>query len=282
MATFQNQATLSYNGTVTTSNITTGELLDPLTATKTAVMDNYTARDDVTFIISILNSGSTALSDITVTDNLGSYQFNGAALVPLSYVVDSIHYYVNGVLQSAPTVANQNPLTVTGINIPAGGNVSLIYEARANQFAPLSAGSSITNTATVSGAGIPTPITAEEVINAENAAELTISKSVSPSTVTDNSQISYTFVIQNSGNTAADTDVVVTDTFTPALDAISVTLDGTPLTLNTDYTYDAISGQFSTVAGRITVPAATYTQNAVNGNWIVNPGVSVLTVTGTI
>ncbi len=282
MATFQNQATLSYNGKVTTSNITTGELLDPLTATKTAVMDNYTANDDVTYIISILNSGSAALSDITLADNLGSYQFNATNLVPLTYVADSIHYYVNGVLQSAPTVENQNPLTITGINIPAGGNVSIVYEAKANQYAPLSAGSSITNTATISGAGIPTPITASEVINAENVADLTISKSVSPTTVADNGQLTYTFVIQNSGNTAAGADVVVTDTFTPALDPISVTLDGTAWAANTNYTYDAATGQFATIAGQITVPAATYTQDAVNGNWIVNPGVTVLSVTGTI
>ena len=37
MATFYNQATLSYGGNTTTSNITTGELLDALTAVKTAL-----------------------------------------------------------------------------------------------------------------------------------------------------------------------------------------------------------------------------------------------------
>lgn len=47
------------------------------------------------------------------------------------------------------------------------------------------------------------------------------------------------------------------------------------------YTYDPDSGRFATLAGRITVPAASYTQNA-DGTWTVKPGVSVLTVTGTV
>ena len=42
MAIFTNQATLSYNNTVTTSNITTGELLEVLSVTKTALSGTYT------------------------------------------------------------------------------------------------------------------------------------------------------------------------------------------------------------------------------------------------
>ena len=37
MATFTNQATLTYNGQTTTSNVTVGELVETLTAAKTAV-----------------------------------------------------------------------------------------------------------------------------------------------------------------------------------------------------------------------------------------------------
>ena len=47
MATFYNQAVLSYNGNTTTSNITTGELLEVISATKTAVVDEYTENDAV-------------------------------------------------------------------------------------------------------------------------------------------------------------------------------------------------------------------------------------------
>lgn len=44
MAAFYNQATLSYNGNTTTSNITTGEILEVLSATKTALRDTYNAK----------------------------------------------------------------------------------------------------------------------------------------------------------------------------------------------------------------------------------------------
>ena len=39
MATFYNQATLSYNGTVASSNITSGEILEVLSVEKSAVSD---------------------------------------------------------------------------------------------------------------------------------------------------------------------------------------------------------------------------------------------------
>jgi len=283
MATFYNQAVLSYNGNTTTSNITTGELLEVLSATKTAVVDEYGANDAVTYVISIINSGATAFTGLTVTDNLGAYEFGTITLVPLTYSDGSVLYYENGVLQPTPTVTATTPLTISGINVPAGGNATIIYEARVNGTAPLDVTGTITNTAVISGNGI-TPVTVEETINADIAPTLTISKAISPSTVTENGRITYTFVIQNSGNaeaTATD-NVVVTDTFNPVLTGLTVTFDGAAWTEGVNYTYDEATGIFATVAGQITVPAATYTQDPTTGNRITTPGVSVLTVSGTI
>ena len=48
------------------------------------------------------------------------------------------------------------------------------------------------------------------------------------------------------------------------------------------YNYNEATGQFNTVPGQITVPAATYTQDPVTGVWSVMPGTVVLTVTGTV
>ena len=79
MAAFYNQATLSYNGNTTTSNITTGEILEVLSATKTALRDTYNANERVTYIISILNSGNTAFTGLTVTDNLGAIKIGRAS-----------------------------------------------------------------------------------------------------------------------------------------------------------------------------------------------------------
>ena len=50
MATFTNQATLTYNGGTASSNITTGELLEVLTATKTAVVPTYRSGRPITYL----------------------------------------------------------------------------------------------------------------------------------------------------------------------------------------------------------------------------------------
>ena len=71
MATFTNQATLTYNGTTTASNIVTGEILEVLSAQKNAVVDAYTAGDDITYVVSILNTGQAPLTGLTLTDDLG-------------------------------------------------------------------------------------------------------------------------------------------------------------------------------------------------------------------
>ena len=68
MAIFQNQATLSFNGIVTNSNIATGEILEAVSVTKTAIVDRYTSNDDITYVISIVNSGATAVNNVVITE----------------------------------------------------------------------------------------------------------------------------------------------------------------------------------------------------------------------
>lgn len=281
MAVFYNQATLFYRDTVTNSNVVAGELTEVLSAEKTAVVSTYTANDVVTYIISLVNTGTVPFQGLTVTDNMGEY---GNAIRPLTYVDGSVKLFRNGVLQTAPTVTMEAPLTISGISVPAGGNALLIYSASVNQFAPLDVDGAITNTATITGTGVSTPITVTETITAATEALLTISKSINPSTVSENGQLTYTFIIQNTGNTAASADdqITVTDTFNPTLNPISVTYNGNPWSSPTNYTYEPTSGLFTTVAGQITVPAATYSQNQETGAVTVTPGVTVLTVTGTV
>jgi uncharacterized repeat protein (TIGR01451 family) len=167
--------------------------------------------------------------------------------------------------------------------VPAGGNVTLTYEAEVNSYAPLAAEASITNTATIAGAGV-TPVTVNETVNAASGPLLTITKSVSPVPVTENGTLTYTFLIQNLGNTAADaaTGVVITDTFNPVLENLTVNFNGTAWAEGTNYTYDTTTGLFTGTAGGITVPAATYTQDPVTGAWGINPGVSTLVISGTV
>lgn len=284
LAQFTNQAQLAYNDSVINSNIAVGEILEVLSVTKTAVGDDYGADSNLTYVISVVNSGATPFNALTLTDDLGAYASDTSTLVPLTYNEGTVTYYINGILQSVPAVtADGTNLVISGISVPADGNATIVYEASTNRYAPLETGAEITNTVTLSGGGI-TPVTAEETVTAESEPELSVTKSVSPVPVAENGTLTYTFVIQNVGNTPATADdlAVITDTFNPVLSNLAVTFNGEAWTEPADYTYDETTGVFSSVAGVITVPAATFTQDPATGVWVTTPGVSTLTITGTV
>ncbi|MBR4193983.1 MAG: DUF11 domain-containing protein [Oscillospiraceae bacterium] len=284
MASFTNQATLRYNGVSVSSNTVTGQMISPLSLTKTAGEDQYAPGDTLSYVISVVNDGSVTYEGLSLTDDLGGYEAGTGTAWPLAYVPDSVRYFINGVPQPAPAVTPGGPLVISGLSVPAGGNAMLVYETEVTAAAPLLAGSQITNTATLSGTGLTAPLTAQATVSVETGAELSVVKSLSPATVAPNGQLTYSFTIQNSGNEAAgaDANVTISDLFDPVLKNLSVSLDGQPLALTTDYSYSEANGQFDTVPGRITVPAATYAQTASDGDWIVTPGEAVLTVTGTV
>ena len=284
MAIFSNQATLTYNGSSTNSNIAYGEILDVLAATKTAIEGSYTPGQLVTYAVTLRNTGTAPLTGLIVTDDLGGYLFNGTTVYPLTYETGSAALFANGVPQTAPTVAAGPPLMFSGITVPAGGDVVLVYQARANAYANPTAEGSILNTVTITGDGLSAPVTATETVTAATAPQLTISKSITPAQVVDNERVTYTFVIQNSGNqpVVATDNAAITDTFNPILTALAVTFDGTAWTQGVQYNYSEATGVFATVPGQILVPAATYTQDPVTGAYTVTPGIATLTVTGTI
>lgn len=281
MALFFNQATLSFGGTLTNSNVTTGEIINALTATKTAVSESYSRGDGVAYAISIVNSGADDISDVTISDDLGTFTQGALTLTPLTYIDGTVKYYLNGTLQEAPTVNPGPPLEISGISIPAGGNALIIYEAEANSFADAAAGSTITNTATVSD-GCEASSSATVPVREET--ELSITKFVCPDRVNCNGELSYTFVIQNTGNAeaVATDDVIITDTFTPVFASVTVTYNGEVWTEGVNYTYDAQTGEFATLPGQITVPAATFVRDPVTGVVTVTPGTAVIKVTGNL
>lgn len=288
MATFFNQASLTYgNGTIN-SNTVSGELVEVISATKNTLQRAYRNGEPITYVINLQNTGNTTISGLTITDNLGA--FNPPTIPPiggvpaLRFVLNSLQYYSNGVLQNTPTITETNPLTITGISIPANGNASILYQTTLSEYAPLDTGSTITNQATISGAPLTDDIVLTHTIPVDATPLLSISKSICPDTVTPNSEITYTFTIYNRGNLTAGTAdaIIVSDTFNPILRNLSVTYNGSPWAPINDYAYDENTGVFESVAGQITVPAATYTQDPVTGEITTTPGISTLKVTGTV
>ena len=283
MATFKNQATLTYNGITTSSNIVTGEIVGVLTASKNALQASYGAGDVLSYIISLINSGDAALTDVTVTDDLGKYSSGGASYVPLTYVTGSAVSFVDGVMKPVAAAVTADGLVFSSVTVPANGNTLIFYEAEANEYAPLAADGSIMNSITASSASLGSPAAASKTVPARSEPTLSISKTLAPLSVNENGSLTYTFTIENTGSEAAGeaAQLVITDEFDPVLTNLAVTLNSAPLTLGTDYTYSSATGVFSTTAGAVTVPAAEISQGA-DGVWSVVPGTAVLTVSGNI
>lgn len=280
LAVFTNQATLSYSGRSVNSNVIAGELVEALTLTKTAVTAGYAPGSTATYVVSLVNAGETPMSGVTLTDDLGAYAVGEETVYPLSYAEGSLLYYVDGVAQSAPAVTAGPPLTVTGLEIPAGDSVMLIYQAEVTPFAPLGDGAMITNTVTTAGS-CGGPITASAAITPDETPRLSIAKSLSPERISGCGEVTYTFVLQNVGGAAgAEAAVSVADTFDPVLSGLAVTLDGEVMD-PAGYTYDADTGAFATVPGALTVPGAGYARRR-DGQWLTTPGVTVLKITGTV
>lgn len=285
MAQFTNQATLSYGDTVTTSNIALGEVLEVLSATKTAVNGVYYGQNDtITYIISLINSGAVPLNNLTVTDNLGTFDFGTGTLTPLVYTTGSVKYYQNGVISPSPSVTtSESQVVFSGISVPANGNSTLAYEVTVNNLAPLDEGAEITNVATINGGGV-TPISASETVTSEVGPNISITKSISPVPVADGATVTYTFVIENTGNRAlvATDNAVIRDLFDPILTDVTATFNGVVWTEGTEYNYNQATGLFESVPSNITVPSATYTRDPVTGIVSLIPGTSTLVITGTI
>lgn len=286
MATFYNQATLSFRGNVVNSNTTEAELISGLELTKTPITNSYSAGSSVVYAITLTNLGATAYNGLALTDNLGAYTTpTGTVAVPLDYVEDSLLFYVNGMPQETPVISIEGgSLEISGINLPSNSTAMVIYEAIANEFAPIAQASEITNTVTTSGRECEQALSASATISVNEAPVLTIAKAVCPSAATCNEPLTYTMIVQNLGNSpiVATDNVIISDIFNPAFTDITVTLNDTELTENVGYTYNQQTGEFNTTEGAITVPAATYTQDPDTGAITTTPGVSVLTITGTV
>lgn len=284
MATFSNQATLSYGGKVTNSNIVTGEITESVTAEKTALSRTYRIGQRIPFLIRIQNGGQIPFTCVTVTDDLGAYLHEGTLFAPLSYINDSLRLFINGVPASSPTVSSPSPLTMQNLTIPAQSTLLLFYETEVNAYAPMGENVTITNTATVFGTTLPEPLTVSCTLTEADAPFLVLSKSICPCSVSENDTLSYTFVVQNIGASPAlaDENITIKDVLCPVLSSLSVTYNDVPWQSGVEYTYDETSGLFTSLPGQITVPAATFSQNPATCTYDLTPGVATLRISGTV
>lgn len=230
-----------------------------------------------------MNTGTAAITDYTVTDNLGGYTVGANTVYPLAYNAGTVRYYINGVLQTAPTVTAGPPLTVTGLTVPAGGSAVLIYETTATPVAPLATGSSITNTGDDHRRRSHKPDhRAGDGGDREQRRALHQQGALADDRYGKRPDHLHVRHFQHRQHRSdGDGNVVVTDTFAPILRNIAVTYNGTAWTEGTNYTYNAATGVFTTLAGQITVPAASFTQNT-DGTFTVTPGTATLVITGTV
>lgn len=284
MAVITNQANLTYTyGTTTAtvvSNIASTELTAPLTAEKRTLDAAYRLNTDLTYIISLSNESGTALTDLPILDNLGAYTPDGAAapVRPLTYAGPAA-LYIDGVFSTELTPAPQEDGVLFTIpEIPAGSSALLLYKATVNGFAPLTPGSVIENTATV---GETDPVTVTTSVPVASYADVSITKEMAPDPVTDGEMMTVTFTIENRGNEAA-TDLQLVDDFPLALSDVAVTVNGAPITdftfVNSTLTVPAAGSTQTTLS----VPAATFSQDATTGMVTVVPGVLTVVMTGTV
>ena len=281
----ENRATVTFDyGNVTgasvTSNLAVTTLQGPLTVSKNSLNVSYSANEELTYIITLENTGNTAIEGVTVTDDLGRFFPVGFAtpVTPLTYVGPA-QLYVNGSLSGLleAEVVGTGELVFTIPSLPGGSNAIIVYIVRVNEYAPLSADAGgITNGVVANADGLCETGEDSNTIAVLEAADVRLIKQMSPDPVVCGEQITYTVNAFNYGNIAA-TNVVLTDSFDPAPTSISVYVNG----IQTDaFTYDESTGLFS-LSLDTGIPAATYSRDA-NGVVVATPGVAGVVITGTI
>lgn len=287
MATIENFATVSYtSGGVSetkVSNLAEIGLESAISFTKSTLGETYGEDDVITYILSMTNTSASTITSVSITDDLGTFVFGTFELSPLTYTAPAL-LLIDGQDVSAQLTVDTSTagsLVFSFPALPAGATANIVYRAAVNEYAPLDVDASITNTATLTSDSDCADGTASATITAVSAANVSVFKQMSPNPVICGDTVTYTIRIYNYGNIAAE-NVVLTDTFNPAPENITVSRDGV-LLIGTDYTY--VNGTLtvpSTAQSPVTVPAATFIRDVTTGIVNVTPGMIEYTITGTI
>ena len=275
-----NSATLTYNSGLNTgsaaSNVVSTSLLDSysVTAQKTSANDSWRPLENITYLVTVTNTGTQPLYAVEVSDDLA-----GASL---NYVANSALIINEGsVVPVVPT--STNPLVIEAATVlQSGDSVTVLYVAQVSG-AIADTVEALTNTAQVtarqqsSTGEIVTAVPAPSVtLPREDFAQIDIVKAADKTVISSGDTLTYTFTIENSGNIPA-TNVVITDTLPAgfAVQSIQSVTDSVVTTYGaTDYTIDASNTLTLPTGGAqtITVPARNELGN----------GVTTVIVTGVV
>jgi uncharacterized repeat protein (TIGR01451 family) len=287
MATIENFATVSYTSCGVTetkvSNLAEIGIESAISFAKTTLGDTYSEDSVITYILSITNTSANTVSNIKITDDLGSFLFGTIELTPLGYTAPALLLIDGQDVSSQLTVddTTAGSLVFSFPTLPAGATANIVYRASVNEFAPLALNSAIVNTATLTSDSDCADGSASATVTAASAANVSVFKQMAPNPVVCGDVVTYTIRIYNYGNIPAE-DVVLTDTFNPAPDTITVSKDGVLLG-ESEYSY--VGGTLTTPVGTgtpVSVPAATFTRDSETGILNVTPGVVEYVITGQI
>jgi len=287
MPTIENFATVSYTsgGVAATknSNLAEIELDSSLGFSKATLGTTYSSGSPITYVLSVTNNFTATVTDLTVTDNLGTFTEGATELTPLTFLAPAL-LLINGQDSTALLTTDATSQSAVVFSFPSlapGDTANIIYNAIPNSYAPLVQASTITNTATLQSNSDCADGEASATVTVSSAADIEVIKSMCPNPVVCGDTITYTVKIYNYGNIDAE-DVVLTDTFNPAPTNISVSRNGVLLGAD-DYTY--VNGTLTVPVAATegdTVPAATFVRNPETGEVTVIPGLVEYVITGTI
>lgn len=266
-----NSATLTYNSGENTgfaaSNVVSTNLLD----SNSVAVEKYTANEswrpgeNITYFVTVTNTGTQPLENVTITDNLG-----GETDTPMFYVQGSARI-IAGTQVTEVTPSDTNPLVIpVADTLLPDESVTVLYIAKVNATIGDEV-ESITNTAEAQGEGTGCgsgAVTDESsvTIPREDFAQVDILKAVDKAVISCGDTLTYTFTIENSGNIEA-TNVVITDTLPEefTITAVRSETNGIVTVYDpSDYTVGADNTLILPTGGiAITVPPRTEAGNGV-------------------
>ncbi len=235
-STISNTATItSENGSDTDITSETADTLitdAQLSIAKVCQTEDIRVGDDVTYLITVTNSGDAEARNVVVEDALDTSKVT---------LVSATEDAASGISYSVSTQAYQSTVAWTITEIAADSSVELTLVVNVNDS--VATGTKLSNTASItsengSGTDINSDTTSDEVV----APDLSVVKTVDKTSAREGDTLTYTITVSNNG-TGTGRDFIVEDVISDL-----VTLDASTLTTSSN-----VSVNTSTNAGGNTV-----------------------------